>query len=1326
MQAGQAQKNLEAAKASYDETTEAVKTAAQNWGNAQSTIEYYQDAMSASTQGNAKKMNDALLSMQYGLVNHTTASKKELDQQFLNTKKDLEDIQELYKNGNVSVELVNDYKRVNQLAGAELDKWVAKNGQAATDSVNALNNGLSNGLSRVTVTSGELGMGSKLAFIENLGDWDEIAGEKTDAYIGALDGRKADANKTGGALGQEAATGLESRKAEFKAAGDNSASEYTGALDSHDNEYKAAGETAAGTAADGAKSKEGEFKVAADDAANIYKNTIHSYSKDFDKTGEEAAETTASGAADKVGEFEKSADKAANQFVITIDGNSGKFKVTGQNMTDSTAEGAEGEASKMQTPAEKAVSEFAQTIENNKSQGYDAGAALAGEAVSGSDSKAGDAENSGKNFAQGFINGIGSLLKDAWNKAKELSESAWGGLKTGQDEGSPSRLTHQSGLYFGEGYINGIKETTKAAVNAAADLGIDAIKSLRDAQQEGSPSKLTYKSGRNFTKGFINGIASLESQLQATCKSMVKSVLAQLVELENFDFNTVATNASNTFASALTKKLEYTNGWIQYNNDQMLADFDAAITDLQKKSDNEIKAAQKASEKAQTKAQKASEKVQKKLQKDSDKVQADITKQSEAKQKELQKQIDKIKAIDTKKRTSEQKKQLTALEKELKEEKSAVTKRLKDEQNRVKKAITSEQNATKKQLEAEQKNLEKTVNNIKAKYDEQITTQQNMKNAYQRASSEMTSEFSRAMTEYQNAAQDLIDSTMEGITSKYDAQYDALINKQDTLIAKLKDAGDMFNLSNANLMTTNDIKAQTEQINRYASKLKAVKAKVSNELFEQIAGYDMKEGEAFIDRLLSMSAAELNAYNKAYTEKLNAADKLAQEIYKSDFDKIASDYEKEVNTAFSGLESQLEEIGKECLQGFVSGLTENTAYMSDSIKTFINGMIDTFKKQLGIHSPSKVTKKLGAYTAEGFADGIAENTDMVTDAIDKMTASIENSFDFSRLSLIDGFSDAITNFEQQAKTVLTKSVSNIGSTYQTKFNEILNKQENFTKKLQSTGELFTLSSANVMRVTDLNEQIKDLQTYAASLNKIKGKVSSQLFEQITTYNMEEGQAFIERLLAMSEAELKAYSNAYDKKLSLSEQLSENLYKNDLNNVAKAYDTEIEKAFATLPATLKTIGTQTMAGFLEGLGGDSKYVNESVQSIVNNMVAAFKTALGIHSPSKVMQDIGELTGEGFTNGLMSMIKAVKDAAQEITDTVTSSLDWQGDISGARGTLKEAAGATGLNRSAGTFEGSNTQIINFNQTNNSPKALDRLTLYRQTNNMLFNAKVRLSDV
>lgn len=1303
-QAEQAKENLNVAKNTYNELNNTVKQASQNWGSAQSTIESYQNAMAASTEGNAERMNDALLSMQYGLSNHTVASKKELQQQFVNTKKDLEDIQELYKNGNVSEDLVDDYKRINELALEELNKWVEKNGQAGTDSANALNNGFKNGIGKVNSTTSDLGVGSKLALFDGLGEWDKIAEGRADDFINGLDSKKSEANKEGEAIGTTTVDGLNSQSGEFTNAAEEAADNYTNTLVAKYSAFKTTGEQAASETASGADSKNGEFTNAAENAANKYKSTIDSHTGDYKKSGENAAQTTVNGAVSKLGDFKNAGENSSKEYVNQIQANFNKYQSIGQQMAGETASGADSNASALQSPGNSAANAFINAVSSNNSGAYSAGSSLASEAASGADSHSGEAEGSGKNFAQGFINGIGSLVQAAWEKAYSLARAAWGGLAKGQEEHSPSKLTTQSGVYFGEGYINGIKSTTKNAVIAAADLGIDAVKSLRAAQEEGSPSKLTYKSGKNFTQGYINGIASLESKLVKTSKNMVKSVVSELLNIKKYNFSEVAESASNSFSSALSKKMDYTSGWMQYKNEKMLADFDKTISSLQKKSDKEVKAAQSASTKIQNSITKQSEKAQTKIEKESAKT-----------QKSLQKEIDKIKDISSSKRTDEQKKQLKSLEKQLKAA-----------QESEKKQLKTEQNLAQKRLKAEQNRLNKQTATIQATYNKQITTQQKMKDAYQRASSAFMSEFTSAMNSYQTAAQELIDSTMETITTKYNEKYDNLLLKQDSLIEKLKESGNIFSLENANLMTTKDLKAQTEQITQYAAKLKKIKGKVSGELFEQITSYDMEDSEAFINRLLNMSKKELNAYNKAYTNKLKASEKLSKEIYKKDFTQLETDYKKEVKNAFKGLDKELETLGKQCLKGFISGLTTDTQYMDSSIKTFVNGMIATFKKQLGIKSPSKVTKKLGAYTAEGFADGITQNADMVTDAIDNMSASVENSFNWQRLNLVDGFSDAVSDFETQAKEILSTTITEIGNTYQTKFNDILSKQENLTKKLKDTGELFTISSANVMKVTDLNEQIKEMETYAANLNKIKGKVSTALFDQITSYNLEEGEAFIERLLAMSDKELKAYSKAYDKKMSLSESLSQNLYKSDLDKVAKGYDSAIDKAFKNLPKTLKTIGTQTMQGFLQGLGGDAKYFTDDVKKIVNSLVTAFKKELGIHSPSKVMEELGEYTGEGFEIGLLSVIKSIKEAADEISNTLATSLDWQSDISGARGTLKEAAGATGINRNAGAFDGAGTQIINFNQTNNSPKALDRLTLYRQTNNMLFNAKVRLADV
>ena len=669
MQAGQAQKNLEAAKATYEELNGTVEEAARNWGSTQSLIENYQNAMAASTEGNAEKMNDALLSMQYGLVNHTTASKKELDQQYQNTKKDLEDIEQLFKEGKASEELVNDYKKINKLAGAELDKWVLKNRSAGNKSINELNNALSNGLPRVTVTSQELGVGSQLALFEGMGDWRELAAEKAGDYVEAIGDKKGDASKKGTQLAKAAADGAEGEKDDFENAADVSANGFLNKLASYNGDFNTTGVNAALSAADGAKSQIAEFQTAAEDSATQYKDTIDSHAADYKKSGEQAAVKTANGATSKIGEFKTSGEKAAEEYAITIDNKSGRFKITGQQMADSTAEGAESEASAMQSPAESAVSEYTGAIEGKKDDAYSAGASLASEAVSGSDSKAGEAEGSGKNFGQGFINGIGAMVQAAYEKAKELAAKAWEGLRKGQQEGSPSKLTYKSGIYFTQGFINGIESLTKDAVIAAAKVGQSAVKSLKEAQEEGSPSKLTYKSGKNFTQGYINGIASLEKQVVKTSKNLVNAAMKQLLKLNDFNFDKVADAAGNKFSSSMSKKLNYVSGWMQYKNERMLADFDKTISGLQKQSDKEVAALQKESTKTQTQLQKNYDAVSKQMTKQSEALQKEVSKNSQAEQKRLQKEIDRIKDIATKDRSDEDKANLKKYEKQLKNEK---------------------------------------------------------------------------------------------------------------------------------------------------------------------------------------------------------------------------------------------------------------------------------------------------------------------------------------------------------------------------------------------------------------------------------------------------------------------------------------------------------------------------------------------------------------------------------------------------------------------------------------------------------------------------------
>ena len=195
-------------------------------------------------------------------------------------------------------------------------------------------------------------------------------------------------------------------------------------------------------------------------------------------------------------------------------------------------------------------------------------------------------------------------------------------------------------------------------------------------------------------------------------------------------------------------------------------------------------------------------------------------------------------------------------------------------------------------------------------------------------------------------------------------------------------------------------------------------------------------------------------------------------------------------------------------------------------------------------------------------------------------------------------------------------------------------------------------------------------------------------------------------------------------MEAAEALSESIYDEDFDTLEKDYKSEIKKAFAGIEDELKELGEQSMKGFIEGLTENTDYMKGQVKEFLNGMIDTFRQELGIHSPSKVTMKLGAFTGEGFADGLKDMVKTVKKVAENIADTVTDTLDF-GDMDGIK-SLASVSASNGLNRAYGSNNAPTTQVINFNQTNNSPKALDRLTIYRQTNNLLFGAKVRLNNV
>ena len=176
-------------------------------------------------------------------------------------------------------------------------------------------------------------------------------------------------------------------------------------------------------------------------------------------------------------------DKAGKNFAESIGSKKLLTEQNAKGLVDTAEISINPAIDKLAKAGAESGAEFADSIgsKENKDNAKAEAEGLADKATEGASSENGEqggAKKSGSNFGKGFWEGIGSWFTSVWERGKELAKKALGGVKEGQEEGSPSKLTRQSGNYFGEGYELGILDMIKPVTEAASTLAKEAADAL--------------------------------------------------------------------------------------------------------------------------------------------------------------------------------------------------------------------------------------------------------------------------------------------------------------------------------------------------------------------------------------------------------------------------------------------------------------------------------------------------------------------------------------------------------------------------------------------------------------------------------------------------------------------------------------------------------------------------------------------------------------------------------------------------------------------------------------------------------------------------------
>ncbi|GHG21436.1 hypothetical protein GCM10017784_11150 [Deinococcus indicus] len=90
-------------------------------------------------------------------------------------------------------------------------------------------------------------------------------------------------------------------------------------------------------------------------------------------------------------------------------------------------------------------------------------------------------------------------------------------------------------------------------------------------------------------------------------------------------------------------------------------------------------------------------------------------------------------------------------------------------------------------------------------------------------------------------------------------------------------------------------------------------------------------------------------------------------------------------------------------------------------------------------------------------------------------------------------------------------------------------------------------------------------------------------------------------------------------------------------------------------TAEGLGSDTMAGLIRGMKSDQAQVKRTAEETAEGIEAAIRQELDIHSPSRVMEYLGQMVGDGFASGIRSRWADARRAAAGLSDAAQSGVN-----------------------------------------------------------------------
>ena len=363
-------------------------------------------------------------------------------------------------------------------------------------------------------------------------------------------------------------------------------------------------------------------------------------------------------------------------------------------------------------------------------------------------------------------------------------------------------------------------------------------------------------------------------------------------------------------------------------------------------------------------------------------------------------------------------------------------------------------------------------------------------------------------------------------------------------------------------------------------------------------------------------------------------------------------------------------------------------WLKSKVSSFFSGIVNSVKGLLKIHSPSKVFAEIGKFTMLGFAAGMEKTQDTVLKTAERLNNALVKQEEDLQQQLTDmevaatkrkeaesekAYQDSLNEKyaklkkaskeneqqilneiaelkEKHAKEQLEKDEANQKTALQTQLkavqkyrdeyekalDEIEKRQDKFAEKLADYGDLFEKTSGklgNSFKIRDLQDDIDQINAFGDALQALKERdIPEELLSGIADMSLDDGLAYSQKLLQMTEEQYNAYIAKWQEKQAAAQRVAAQFYQDQRTTLQNDFIDRLPEDLGVLTDQLEDVGVDAMMGFNEGLAEAGKTAIATARSIANAIIREMQRAMDIHSPSRKMRDlVGAPTAQGFIVG-----------------------------------------------------------------------------------------------